>query len=154
MQVDYFLKNAQKRAILSHLQNFTESNKSLSGHVPPLPKPQTKIFLNHCDAIRTSKEENFCSPPCRETTCPSTDRVMCGWDPYGSKNVTCPMPHFLFQYLDSLKLSAQTVQNCQTPEYHKMDLAWSKWGLTPLWLNKYYTPHFIFQYVNSLKISV
>ncbi len=72
--MDHFLKNAQKRAILGHfvpLQNFTESNISLSGHVPPLPKPQTKIFLNHCDAIRTSKEEIFCCPPpCRETTTP------------------------------------------------------------------------------------
>ena len=70
VQVDHFLKNA--------LQNFTKSNISLSGHFPPPPKPQTKIFLNHCDAIRTSKEEIFCPPPCRETTCSSTDRVMCG----------------------------------------------------------------------------
>ena len=68
VQVDHFLKNAKKHAILGHLQKFTESNKSFSHHVPPLPKPRTKIFLNHCDAIHTSREEIFWFPPCRETT--------------------------------------------------------------------------------------
>ena len=71
-----FLKKCQKTCNFGSfckgtpLQNFTESNKSFSGHVPPLPKPQTKIFLNHCDAIRTSKEDFFVLPPCRETTTP------------------------------------------------------------------------------------
>ena len=72
------------------LQNFTESNISLSGHFPPLPKPQTKIFLNHCDAIRTSKKENLCPPPLPRNY---NTREVCGWDRFSRWGLMTSLCH-------------------------------------------------------------